>query len=320
MRKLGILAVAGLSSLVLASAAAAATPPNCTAPSVAVPLAFNWAVIGTPAGALAAVNPNTAPLSAYACVNTAAGQFTIAPADFSLPAATFKVAGVAGTVQAALASPAIGQLGPQGQMAINADFTATLTVPALNGQCTVDTGPQMYSTENANLFGGKRFPIVGGQPNFLTGAGAIAGGWKSLQSQTGPACAILSAALSSGSFWISRDIAPPPTLAAKSPTSAKLTAPKSVKVMVTVTDSGVGPASNVNVCVSAPKALKVRGAKCRVIATIAAGGSTNVAFTFTASPKAKSGSYKATFKATSGSVTSAATGTTIKLKVKTKKH
>jgi hypothetical protein len=319
MRKLGILLVAGV-SLVFAGSAVAAGPPNCAPPTTPLHFTFNWAVIGTPAGALAAVNPNTAQLSAYACVNSTpgdphAGQFTIAPADLSIPAATFKISGVTGTVQAALSAPAVGQLDPAtGAMGMTADFTATLNVPVLNGFCTVDTGPQTYSTENANLFGGKRFPASADGSGFVTGAGAIAGGWSSLQSQTGSACALLSQALSSGSFWISRDIAPPATLAAKAVSaSTKLKAGKSVKVKVTVTNSGVGPAQTVSVCVKVPGALKVKGGKCHTVAMIAAPGSTTVTFTLSASSTAKSHSYKITFSASSTGVTTAAARANVKV-------
>jgi hypothetical protein len=317
MRKLGILAVAGLSSLVLAGAASADT-------IVPVTLSFNNLVLKTAVGSLAVVNSSTVPLTATANVDETpgpnAGTFFIKPTDVSVPTANFTEMGLSGSIQVALASLATGGLDPTtGQLVLNAAWMATVNVNGLGG-CTATTPVETYSTDNPNVFGGKRFPVTAiPGAGFASGPGAIAGGWTSLAgTPTGSACAVLGAALGAGDIWISKGINPPPTLAAKSPTSAKLTAPKSVKVTVAVTDSGVGAASNVNVCVSVPKALKVRGPKCQMVATIAAAGSTNVTFTFLASPKAKSGSYKATFTATSGSVTSGPTSTTIKLKAKPK--
>jgi hypothetical protein len=321
MRKLGILAVAGLSSLVLANAASAA-PANCTAPATPVPLAFNNAVVGTPAGSLVAVTPATAPITATACVvpppASNAGSFTIDPSQFNIPSANFSVMGINGTVQAGLkqGSEAVGQLYPTGQMTLTADLVATLTVPALGGACVADTGPQSYSTETTNLLRGVRFPVVGGMPNFLTGAGAITGGWASLKSQNGPACVVLGAALSSGSLWISRDISPTPTLTATAPASAKVGAGKSVSVTVTVKDTGVAPATKVNVCASAPKALNVQGPKCMMVASIAPGGSANVTFTFKAPAKDRSGTSHVTFNVTSTGATSVAAATSVKVTAK----
>src|SRR5271166_2396987 len=103
MRKFGILAVAGLTSLVLAGAASAAAPPSCTAPTVPFPLSFNYAVVGNNTLAASVVTPTTSPLMAVACVDTSTGQFTINASDISIPSANVSIQGVPVTVAAGLA-------------------------------------------------------------------------------------------------------------------------------------------------------------------------------------------------------------------------
>jgi hypothetical protein len=308
MRKLGILAVAGLSSLVLTGVASAA---DTIAP---VPLSFNNAVLGTAAGSLVVASPATAPITATANVDTSNGTFTINPNQISFPNASFTTP-VPGTATIALKGPAMGQLNPAtGQLGFTADFEATVSVTGL-GSCTVDTGPQTYSTDQTNILPGQRFPA--GDTGFITGAGAISGGWPSLASTNGAACALLGSALSgSGSLWISRNISPPAKLAMTVVPKAKVTAGKSVKLSVKVANSGIGAAQNVKVCVSVPKVLKAHGPKCVTVATIAASGSATETFTLKALPKAKGGNYKVKFTASTTGAAAPPASETVKVTAK----
>jgi hypothetical protein len=302
MRKFGILAVAGLTSLALVGTASADT-------ILPIPLSFNNAVLGTAAGDLVVASPATAPITATAQVDESNGTFTIAQNAISFPTASFMTP-VPGTATIALAGPATGQLNPAtGQLGFTADFQATVNVTGL-GMCTVDTGPQTYSTDQTNLYAGQRFPITPDGSGFVTGAGAISGGWASLAGTSGPACALLGSALGGkGSLWISRNVSPPTPAAltlASSPAKAKVTAGKSVTLNETVKNTGGSAASSVTVCAVAPKALKLRGPKCQTIVTIAGGSSTVAKFTFQASKTAK-GNLAVSFTAKASGVTKAAT-------------
>jgi hypothetical protein len=204
MRKFGILAGVGLTFLVLAGAASADT-------ILRVPLSFNNAVLGTAAGDLVVASPATPPITAVAQVDETNDTFTITPDAISFPTASFTTP-IPGTATIALGSPATGQLNlATGQLVLSADFHATVAVTGL-GSCEVDTGTQTFSTDQTNLYAGRRFPITPDGSGFVTGAGAISGGWTSLTNTAGPACALLGSALGGGgSLWISRNVPPPTT-------------------------------------------------------------------------------------------------------------
>jgi uncharacterized repeat protein (TIGR01451 family) len=306
MRKLGILAVAGLSSLVLAGTASAATQQ--------VPFEFQYGELGTTLGAIPVATP-AQPIQGTASVDTTTFQVTIPKAGITFPTASFSTHGLSGTVQPSLAGPATGQLNPlTGQFVLDADIQAAISVPGAQINCTVDTGAQSYSTDNSNVYGGVRFPNVatGG----LTG-GAIAGGWTwSVPSTCGALAVFLGS--SSGSLWLST-IAPPALSQKIAP--VKVVAGKSVTVHVTVTNTGGVAAQNVMVCVAAPSALKLEGAKCSTVASLAANSSTQVKFAFKTSKKARKGTAKVSFTTTANDVAAVMIASLVKIQPakKTKK-
>jgi uncharacterized repeat protein (TIGR01451 family) len=219
-----------------------------------------------------------------------------------------------GTAQISLVGPAVGQLNPlTGQFALPANFQAVISVPSVGISCTVQTGPQVFSTDNSNVYGGVRFPNVatGG----LTG-GAIAGGWT----WSVPAsCGLLGSLLNGGpgSLWLST--VAPPALGQKSPATAKVVAGKSVAVGVTVTNTGGVAAKNVIVCAADPKSVTLQGPKCQTVSSLAAGASTTVKFTFKASKKARRGSVKVTFTTNATDVTAVTSTSIVKVSPPVKK-
>jgi len=301
MRKFGVLLVAGL-SLVFASGAGAQS----------LPISFNNMVLGTSVGNLVVASQKTAAITANATAN-ADGTFTIQPNAISIPTASFTTP-VPGQVTVGLNSPATVMVNPAtGQLSLSADFTASVNVTGL-GQCTVDTGTQTYSTDGKGAYPGQRFPL--GAQGFLTGAGAIGGGWTSLASPpVGPGCTFLASVLNgAGSLWISRNISPPsPALALTSkPSKGNVKPGKTVTFTATVKDTGGAAASKVTVCVVAPKALKLHGKTCTTIASIAAGATASARFTFTASKTAR-GKLKVSFSAKSTGLTTATARSALKI-------
>ena len=215
--------------------------------------------------------------------------FVIEPSDVNFPLASFTKP-VPGQAQITLASPATGTANvTTGAISFTASFAADITIPGL-GSCTVTTGPTTFSTSGTSVYSGQAYPVTSTPgAGFLTGPGAISGGWTAPASDSGSACAILGSAVTGGGgLWISDNLATPSVTLASAPAKTSVKAGKSVTITATVKDAaGSLSATGVSVCVVPPKALALHGSKCQTIATVAGGASKSVRFTFKASSKAK---------------------------------
>lgn len=302
MRKLCILAVA-LCSLTVVSSAAAQV--------VAVPLSFNNAVLTTPGFKnVVLVSPNTNPITATAQFDTSTGAFTIAPGDFSFPTFSFTTP-VPGTLHVSLNGPATGQFNPTtGAITVLADFVATINLNGV-GSCAADSGHQTYSTSNSTVYPGVAFPATPTGP--VTGPGAFTGGWSTVQA-TGSGCSLLASALDGpGGLWISKNVNPPAAKLSMSTAPRKTTrrVGRPATIKVTIVNAGNLAASDVSVCVSAPKAIHIAGAMCRTASSLAAGK--KQIFTFKAKSKA-AGKFAIRFEATATGVSNATRTVTLKVR------
>jgi uncharacterized repeat protein (TIGR01451 family) len=306
--RLCILAVSILSLTVVESAAAQPAP---------VTLTFDHAVLSTPATPDTVIVSPATPVTMTAQYDASTGDFTVTPASFSLPPSTF-TSPVPGSIQIVLGSPASGHFDAStGELTMTADYVADITVTGV-GSCTIDSGVQTYSTELSSVYPGTRFPAT--TNGLFTGPGAISGGWSTLPAGTGSACSLINSAVDGpGGFWFSKGIAPPaskaPAALSLSSTPAKVTlaAGKSVMFTVAVKNTGGTAASNVMVCIAAPKPLSVHGPKCRSLGSFAAGTSIKAKFTLKTSSSAH-GSYTIRFTATGKGVPVARHSSTVKIK------
>jgi len=290
--RLCILAASILSLTIVPAAAAQPAP---------VTLTFDHAVLTTPATPDTVIVSPATPVTMTAQYDASTGDFTVAPASFSLPPSTF-TSPVPGSIQIVLGSPASGHFDAStGQLTMTADYVADITVTGV-GSCTIDSGMQTYSTELSTVYPGTPFPAT---PNgLLTGPGAISGGWSTLPAGTGSACSLIDSAVDGpGGFWFSKGIAPPtspaPATLSLSSTPARVTiaAGKSASFTATVKNTGGATASNVKVCIAAPKPLTVQGPKCRSLGSLNGGMSMQAKFTLKTSRTAH-GSYTVRFTAT----------------------
>jgi hypothetical protein len=317
MKKFGILAVAGLWLGVAGVASAQGTAAQCQTTQTHLCLSLDNAVLGTSVGDLAIATKNTAPVVIGADVTDTKGDIAVSPSNVSFPTAQFSLMGIAGTAQISLVNTATGVINPlTGQEVLNANFQATVNLPSLGATCTITTGTQTYSTDNTNIYPGKRF---GAGSTGVTGA--LSGGWTSLS--VPQACGLIGGALSGpGGLWVSAGITPP--VLGLSASKAKATAGKSVTVKATVKDTGGVAAQNVKLCAAAPKALRLHGSACDTIASVPAGGSVTERFTFKSSKKAK-GSLAVKFSATAPNIpinltTTVKATTAVKVAAAPKKH
>lgn len=188
-------------------AGAAALLGAAPAQALDVPLAFDNAVLDTPATPNSVVvSPDGAPITATADVDPATGAFTIDPANFDFPLYSFSEP-IPGTIDVFLNAPATGQVDfTTGQVDMTADYRAEVTTQL--GVCNVNTGPLLQSTENKKPLPGVRFPA--GPTGVVSGPGAIAVSWSSLTASSDPGCNLIGPFVSGpGGFWISKGIAPP---------------------------------------------------------------------------------------------------------------
>jgi uncharacterized repeat protein (TIGR01451 family) len=302
------LSAVSILSLVVVDAAAAQPAP--------VTLTFDHAVLSTPATPDTVLVAPATPVTMTAEYDTSTGDFTVAPASFSLPPSTF-TSPVPGSIQIVLGSPASGHFDAStGQLTMTADYVADITVTGV-GSCTIDSGMETYSTELSTVYRGTRFPAT---PNgLLTGPGAIGGGWSTLPAGTGSACSLIDSAVDGpGGFWFSKGIAPPTSMASatlslsSAPAKVTVAAGKSVIFTVKVKNTGGTAASNVMVCVAAPKPLSVHGPKCRSLGSLGAGSSMNAKFTLKTSHTAH-GRYTIRFTATGKGVPLAKHASSVKI-------
>lgn len=289
--------------LAAATAALAAAPP---ALAIDVPVSFDYAVLDTPATPNATVvDPSGPPITATAAVDPQTGAFTVDPATFEFPRYEFS-SPVTGSIDVILNEPAAGQVDfASGQVTLTADFEAQVSVSGL-GDCNLDTGDLVLSTENSEPFPGQRFPA--GATGVVTGPGAITVSWASLPPGTGPGCAIINPFVGGpGGFWLSKGIAPPTggggeydVAALKvrvKPARKAVRGGKAVTFRAKVTNTGDQSTDNVSACVKAPRGLKPARRICRAYGALATGQSKTRAFTFKTRKAARTRRFKLVLRA-----------------------
>jgi uncharacterized repeat protein (TIGR01451 family) len=303
-----MLAVSVLSLTVVDAAVAQPAP---------VTLTFDHAVLSTPATPNTVLVSPATPITMTAQYDASTGDFTVAPASLTFPSSTF-TSPVPGSVQIVLGSPASGHFDAStGQLTMTADYVADITVTGV-GSCTIDSRVQTYSTELSTVYPGTRFPATAN--GLLTGPGAISGGWNTLPAGIGAGCSLINSSVDGpGGFWFSEGIAPPTPKApaalslSSAPTTVTIAAGKSVSFTATVKNTGGTAASNVTVCVAAPKPLRVLGRKCKSLGSLGAGTSVKAKFLLKTNSSAH-GSYTIRFTATGKGVGVFKHASTIKIK------
>lgn len=284
-----------------------AAPASAYAGDVA--LEFDNAVLDTPGTPdSVVVDPSGPPIRATAALDEATGAFTVAPATFDFPEYSFS-SPVPGTVDVILNTPATGQFDlATGQVTLSANFQAQISISGF-GDCNIDTGPVVLSTENAEPLQGRRFPA--GVPGFVTGDGAVTVSWPSLPPGTGSGCSLIEPFVNGpGGFWMSRGISPTPeeqpqydvaNLAVSvKPARRKVKSGRKATLRAVVRNTGDATAGNVRLCVNPPKAKR----KCIGVGNLAGGKAARAKFRITA-PKVfnKKRTFKVRFKAKGDGVT-----------------
>jgi hypothetical protein len=283
-------------ALAFAVVALAAPAPALAAD---VPITFDNAVLDTPATPDAVVvDPSGPPVKAVAAVADD-GSFTVAPATFDFPQYTFS-SPVSGTIDVILNSPATGMIDlATGQVTMNADFEAQVKVTGF-GDCNIDTGPVVLSTENKDPLPGSRFPAGAGAIG--TGPGALAVAWESLPPGTGAGCALINPFVGGrGGFWISKGIAPKPPSYAVAKLKLTVKTPKVTvrsggkgKFVVIVSNPSDTAATKGRFCVRNPRFTKK---SCLSLGTIAAGAKKKVVYSVPAPTVKKKKTFTVPFSA-----------------------
>ncbi len=315
MKALLKLAAAGVVSLaVVATAAAAPTPMT---------LEFDHVVLSTPATPDTVLTSPSTPVTMIAQYDSSTGSFTVAPATLVFPSSTF-TSPVPGKIRIVLGQPATGQFNAAtGQLTMTIDFVADITVTGV-GSCTIDPGAHEYSTGNAVVYPGSPFPSTAN--GLFTGPGAISGGWTSVPAGVGDACGLIGSAVDGpGGFWLSMGLAPP---AAKLPAKLSLSAAPALRIVgpgqsvsftASVRNTGGTAASNVSLCIAAPKALHVHGPKCKSVTALAAGASLTAKFSLK-TPKGARGHYRVGFTATGRDLGIIRRTSTVKIKAQRRRR